>query len=76
MGVIKNMDYNFSEDLHAIRSILNLTQIELAEKIGVEQITISRNERRKSKPSKHLMEQVYQFAFKENIQLNRLSQKK
>lgn len=74
MGVIKNMDYNFSEDLHAIRSILNLTQIELAEKIGVEQITISRNERRKSKPSKHLMKQVYQFAFKENIQLNRLKE--
>ena len=38
------MEYNFKEDLKSIREILGLTQSQIAEKIGVEQITISRNE--------------------------------
>ena len=38
------MNYNFSEDMRSIREILGLTQSELAEQIGVEQVTISRNE--------------------------------
>ena len=36
------MEYNFKEDLKSIREILGLTQSQIAEKIGVEQITISR----------------------------------
>ena len=42
-----NMEYNFSEDLKSIREILGFSQSELAEKIGVEQVTISRNELKK-----------------------------
>ena len=38
------MDYNFADDLRAIREILGYTQFEIAEQIGVEQVTISRNE--------------------------------
>ena len=38
------MDYNFSKDLKSIREILGMSQSELAEQIGVEQVTISRNE--------------------------------
>lgn len=34
------MEYNFKEDLKSIREILGLTQSQIAEKIGVEQITI------------------------------------
>ncbi|MGN1296101.1 MAG: hypothetical protein ACI4U5_06790 [Bacilli bacterium] len=37
------MDYNFADDLKAIREILGYTQFEMAEQMGVEQVTISRN---------------------------------
>lgn len=57
------MDYNFSDDLKAIREILGYTQFEMAKQIGVEQVTISRNELRKTKPSSQLMDRVYNFAF-------------
>lgn len=66
------MEYNFKEDLKSIREILGLTQSQIAEKIGVEQITISRNEMGKTTPSDKLLEYVYEFAFKNNIKLNRL----
>ena len=65
------MNYKFSEDLKAIREILGITQGELAEKLGVQQVTISRNENGKTKPSEKLLEQVYSFAFNNNIKLGR-----
>ena len=68
------MDYNFADDLRAIREILGYTQFEIAEQIGVEQVTISRNELRKTNPSNHLLERVYNFAFDKKIQLNRLKE--
>ena len=68
------MDFNFADDLKAIRTILGYTQTELAEQIGVEQVTISRNELCKSNPSNQLMERVYNFAFDKKIQLNRLKE--
>ena len=36
------MNYNFSEDIKSIREILGFSQKELAEKLGVEQVTVSR----------------------------------
>ena len=68
------MNYKFSEDLKAIREILGITQGELAEKLGVQQITISRNENGKTEPSEKLLEQVYSFAFDNNIKLGRLKE--
>ena len=50
------MDYNFADDLKAIREILGYTQSEMAEQLGVEQVTISRNELNKTKPSNQLLE--------------------
>lgn len=46
----------------------------MAKQIGVEQVTISRNELRKTKPSSQLMDRVYNFAFDKKIQLNRLKE--
>ena len=68
------MDYNFADDLIAIREILGYTQFEIAEQIGVEQVTISRNELRKTSPSNQLMERVYNFAFDKKILLNLLKE--
>lgn len=68
------MDYNFKEDLKAIREILDLTQMELAEQLGVEQKTISRNEVGNNEPTLKLLEQVYGFAFEHNIKINKLKE--
>lgn len=69
-----NMEYNFSEDLKSIREILGFSQSELAEKIGVEQVTISRTELKKTEPSARLLEAVYSFAFDKNIKINKLKE--
>ncbi len=68
------MNYNFSGDLKSIRAILGLSQSELAENIGVEQATISRNETEKTVPSSNLLEQVYAYAFDKEIKLNKLKE--
>ena len=50
------MNYNFSEDLKSIREILGLSQSEFASQLGVERVTVSRNELGKTKPSSNFLE--------------------
>ena len=68
------MDYNFSKDLKSIREILGVSQSELAEQIGVEQVTISRNESGKTEASPKLLESIYSYAFGKNVKINRLKE--
>ena len=68
------MNYYFSDDLKAIREILGITQTELAKRIGVQQVTLSRNELGKTTASERLLEQVYSFAFDNGIKLGRLKE--
>jgi len=68
------MNYNFSKDLKSIREILGLSQSELAEQIGVEQVTISRNETGKTQASPKLLESVYSYAFGKDVKINKLKE--
>ena len=68
------MEYNFSKDLKSIREILGISQSEFADQIGVEQITISRNELGRTNPSAKILENVYTFAFAKNIKINKLKE--
>ena len=68
------MEYNFSKDLKSIREILSISQSEFADQIGVEQITISRNELGRTNPSAKILENVYTFAFAKNIKINKLKE--
>ena len=68
------MDYRFAEDLKIIREILGITQSELADRVNVQQITLSRNENGVTKPSKELIERIYSFAFDNNINLGKLKE--
>lgn len=68
------MNYNFSKDLKSIREILGLSQSELAEQIGVEQVTISRNELGKTEPSPKFLESVYSYAFDKKVKINKLKE--
>lgn len=71
---VRYMEYNFKEDLKAIREIMGLTQHELAERLGVEQKTISRNEIGENEPSARMLEQVYSYAFRKKININKLKE--
>ena len=66
------MQYSFAEDLRFIREVLGLTQKQLAEELGIQQVTVSRSEAAKTQPSDRLLELVYGFAYDNNIMLNRL----
>jgi transcriptional regulator with XRE-family HTH domain len=66
------MEYFFSKDLLSIREILGITQAELAAKINVQQVTISRSESGETRPSANLLEKVYGYAFDKNINLGKL----
>ncbi len=68
------MEYNFVQDLKFIREILGLTQVELASQIGVQQVSISRNELEKTSPTRNLLEKVYNFAFAKEINLGKLKE--
>ena len=69
-----DVDYNFKEDLSAIREILGLTQEELAEQLGVDKKTILRNEGGKTEASFKFLDQVYTYAFERKIKLNKLKE--
>ena len=68
------MEYNFSNDLMSIREILNLSQEDLAYELSVEQVTISKNESGEVRPSAKMLEDVYSFAFKEKIRINKIKE--
>ena len=68
------LDYNIIDDIRAIREILGISQQELAVKLGVQPITLSRTESEKTNPSGKLLEQVYSFAFENDIKLGRLKE--
>ena len=68
------MMYQFAQDLKSIREISDMSQEEFASCLGVERVTISRNELGKTEPSEKFMEQVYTFAFQKKIRLNRLKE--
>ena len=68
------MNYNFSKDLKSVREILGMSQSELADQIGVEQVTISRNESGKTEPSPKLLESVYSYIFDKKVRINKLKE--
>ena len=68
------MNYNFSEDLKSIREILGLSQREFANQLGVERVTLSRNELGKTQPSPKLLESAYSYAFDKKIRINKLKE--
>ena len=68
------MNYNFSKDIKSIRELLNLSQSEFANQLGVERVTISRSELGKTEPSPKLLESVYTYSFNKKIKLNKLKE--
>ena len=67
-----NMEYNISKDVNIIRILLDLSQEELANIIGVEKISISRLETGKSDLSERKIKELYNFIYSKKIYLNKL----
>ncbi len=63
---------DFQNDLKVILEVLGMTQAELAERVGVQQVTLSRSLSGRTRASEKLMESVYGFAYEQNIKLGRL----
>ena len=53
------MKYRISDDLKTIRSILNMSQSEFAEEIGMTQISITRLENSVNNPSLGTLDKIY-----------------
>ena len=67
-----NMEYNISKDVNIIRILLDLSQEELANIIGVEKISISRLETGKSDLSERKIKELYNYIYSKKIYLNKL----
>ena len=68
------MEYNFEDDIKAIREIMELSQDQLADILEVERVTVSRTELNKTVASSRFIEKVYAYAFSNDIRINKLKE--
>lgn len=68
------MKYKINEDLKLVREMINISQEELANNIGVQKRTIIRIETGENYPSEDTLEKFYNFAYKKGIKLNSIKE--
>lgn len=66
------VNYKINEDIRLIRDLLNLSQEQFAEKIGVDATTVARWETEKMDIKDDNIEKIYSFAFNNNIFINEI----
>ena len=66
------LNYKIDEDVKLIRELLNLSQEQFAQKIGVDPITVARWETGKMDTKESNIEKIYTFAFNNNIFINEI----
>ena len=66
------VNFRIDEDVKLIRELLNLSQKQFAEKIGVDAITVARWETGKMDANENNIEKIYTFAFNNNIFINEI----
>ena len=67
------MEFNFFKDFQNIRELLDYTQADLAEELGVDQAIVSKYENGDS-PSKEYVEKIYNLAFSRGIRISKLKE--
>ena len=65
-------NYRINEDVRLIRELLDLSQKQFAEKIGVDAVTVARWETEEITASDKNMEKIYTCAFDNKIFLNEI----
>lgn len=68
------MDFNVCEDTKLIREMLNISQEEMANEIGVRRITILRIENKDTHPGSDTVDKIYSFAYKKGIKINAIKE--
>jgi transcriptional regulator with XRE-family HTH domain len=68
------MNYKISDDLKLVREMINMSQEEMANNIGVQKRTIIRIERGENYPSEDTLEKFYNFTYKKGIKLNSIKE--
>ena len=69
---MNTLNYKIDEDVKLIRELLNLSQEQFAQKIGVDPITVARWETGKMDTKESNIEKIYTFAFNNNIFINEI----
>lgn len=64
------MDFRVYEDTKLIREMLNISQEEMANEIGMSKITILRIENKESYPEHDTADRIYGFAYRKGIKIN------
>lgn len=68
------MEYKVQNDIHSICEILNCSNIELANELGIDNTTLSRIVNGEVDPSSETLEAIYNFAYENNIKFNELKE--
>lgn len=66
------MEYNVSKDVNIMRILLDLSQEDLANILGVDKISISRLETGKNELSEKSLKELYNYIYSKKIYLNKL----
>ena len=66
------MEYNVSKDVNIMRILLDLSQEDLANILGVDKISISRLETGKNELSEKSLKELYNYIYSKRIYLNKL----
>lgn len=70
--MMNTLNYKIDEDVKLIRELLNLSQEQFAQKIGVDPITVVKWETNKMVPNENNIEKIYTYAFTNNIFINEI----
>ena len=68
------MNFNVYADTKLIREMLNISQEEMANEIGVSKITILRIENQDTYPESETINKIYNFAYKKGIKVNTIKE--
>lgn len=66
------IEYSLRDDLILAKELLGLTYAEIAEAIGIDQVTLSRWKSGQSKPSEKNLSRFYDFMFKKGLRINKI----
>lgn len=71
---MKNIEFNFNEDMRLIRELMGLSQAEFAEMLHVEAVTVNRWENGSAGFSNDSLERLYMSAYRHGININKIKE--
>lgn len=66
------IEYSLGDDLALAKELLGMTYAEIADAIGIDQVTLSRWKSGQNKPSDKNISRLYDFMFKKGLRINKI----